>query len=115
MLYLHFGNDGELLGFLDNEGDPDEKILGDEVGEIDGEWLGLFDGTHSPGVLMIKSNASERRDFFTKSFKFCEVSSSRINSEVAGDISTFNSAKPHMKSEAAMISSKQSTSKLRKR
>lgn len=37
MLYLHFGNDGALLGFLDNEGDPDEKILGDEVGKIDGE------------------------------------------------------------------------------
>jgi hypothetical protein len=37
MIYLHFGNDGALLGFLDKEGDPDEKILGDEVGEIDGE------------------------------------------------------------------------------
>jgi len=59
---------------------------------------------------MIKSNASERRDFFTKSFKFCAVSASRINSEVAGDISTFNFAKPHMKSDAAMISSKQSIS-----
>lgn len=58
---------------------------------------------------MIKSKASERRDFFTKSFKFCELSASRTDSEVVGDISTFNSAKPHMKSDAAMISSKQST------
>lgn len=37
MLHLHFGNDGALLGFLDNEGDPDAIILGDIVGEIDGE------------------------------------------------------------------------------